>query len=93
MVGTVNAISDPAQLTLLARLTALGVDPVLVALRDPNDVAVAGTTLRALCTYGRRAVQTEAATRVLLGEIGARGRLPVTLAGGRLVVTGGRGQG
>lgn len=93
VVGTVNAISDPSQLALLARLTALGTDPVLVALRDPNDVAVAGATLRALCTYGRRSVQTEAAARVLLGEIEARGRLPVTLAGGRLAVTGGRGHG
>lgn len=82
VVATVNAAGDEAQLALLRRLVALGADPVLVAMRSPLDVAVADHVGRAICTYGRRTPQAEAAARVLCGRIQATGALPVALPEG-----------
>ncbi|MFA5551882.1 MAG: glycoside hydrolase family 3 N-terminal domain-containing protein [Trueperaceae bacterium] len=82
VVASVNAASDPAQLELLARLTQAGLDPLLVALRAPFDVVAASFVPRAVASYGRRAVQTEAVARVLCGEIPAAGSAPVTLPEG-----------
>ncbi len=79
VVASVNAAGDPAQLDLLQRLTRAGMDPVLVALRSPLDVAAAHFVPRALCSYGRRPPQTEAVAQVLCGELEAGGVLPVTL--------------
>lgn len=79
VVASVNAAGDPGQLELLRRLCQGGLDPLLLALRTPLDVAAASFVPRALCTYGRRAPQTEAAARVMCGEIEARGSLPVAL--------------
>jgi beta-N-acetylhexosaminidase len=82
VVATINASGDEAQLALLRRLAALGADPVLVAMRSPLDVAVAEHVGRAICTYGRRTPQAEAAARVLCGQIPATGALPVALPEG-----------
>lgn len=79
VVATVNAAGDEAQLSLLRRLVAMGTDPILVALRNPLDVAAAGAVRRAICSYGRREPQTEAVARVLCGELEGRGRLPVAV--------------
>lgn len=77
VVASVNATGDPAQLGLLRQLTEAGLDPLLVALRAPHDVVAAHFVPRALCSYGRRAPQTEAVARVLCGEISATGVSPV----------------
>ncbi len=79
VVATVNAAGDQAQLELLRRLSEGGLDPLLVALRSPLDVAAAHFVPRAVCSYGRRPPQTEAVARVLCGEVTAAGRLPVEL--------------
>ncbi len=79
VVAAVNAYGDASQLELLDRLSRLGADPVLVALRAPLDVVAAGFVPRALCSYGRRRPQTEAVARVLCGEIPAKGVMPVVL--------------
>ena len=79
VVATVNAAGDEGQLELLRRLVGDGLDPMLVALRSPLDVAAAHFVPRAVCSYGRRPPQTEAVARVLCGEAEAAGRLPVEL--------------
>jgi len=67
------------QQKLVNALLATGRHVIVVAVRDPYDVAYfpsAGTTL---ATYGYAAVSLEALTKVLYGEIAPVGKLPVAI--------------
>jgi beta-N-acetylhexosaminidase len=79
VMATVNASSDPAQVTFLRELVQRGHDPLVVLLRSPLDAKSLPFVNTLLCTYGRRPVQTEAAARVLFGELQPTGRLPIRL--------------
>jgi beta-N-acetylhexosaminidase len=79
VVATVNASSDPSQVTFLRELVRRGHDPAVVMLRSPLDAKSLPFVSTLLCTYGRRSVQTEAAARVLFGELQPTGRLPISL--------------
>ena len=79
VVGTVDAASDPAQGAFLRALRDVGHEPVVVSLRTPFDLTAAPWLDTYLCAYGLREPNTEAAVRVLFGEIDARGVLPVAL--------------
>ncbi|MEX2541323.1 MAG: beta-N-acetylhexosaminidase [Trueperaceae bacterium] len=81
LVGTVNAIEDPAQRGLLEHLHGAGKKIVHLALRSPADLTVGPPEAPCLCTYGIRPANTEAAVRILFGEIEASGVLPVKLPG------------
>lgn len=80
VLATVDAVADEAQKALFAALLKRGHDVVVMALRSPLDVGVLAGSRAALCTYGRRTDQTEAAVAVLFGESRAAGTLPVKLA-------------
>lgn len=79
VMATVNADTDPAQRRLFQLLVAQGTRPHVLVLRSPADAAHFAEALSVICSYGRRSVQTEAATAVLFGETGAPGRLPLDL--------------
>lgn len=79
VVATVNAATDPAQRQLVARLSAVGRAPHVLALRSPVDAAHLTAARSVICSFGRRGVQTEAAVAVLFGEAEAPGRLPLRL--------------
>ncbi len=80
LLATVDAVADDAQRTLFDALLAAGHDVIVMALRSPMDVGVLAGSRVAICTYGRRTDQTEAAVAVLFGEARASGTLPVRLA-------------
>lgn len=80
VVATVNAVTDPSQRRLVARLDAMGRSPHVLALRSPVDAVHLTGARSIICSYGRRAVQTDAAVTVLFGEADARGRLPLRLS-------------
>lgn len=79
VVGTVNAVADRRQAQILTRLEAGEARVVHLALRSPADAIISPGASICLCTYGIRAVNTEAAVRALFGEIEATGLLPVRL--------------
>lgn len=79
IVGTINAESDPSQTELVRELQRRGKRPIVVALRSPFDLRAFPAVETYLCTYSIRQVSTEAAARVLFGEIPARGHLPCRL--------------
>ena len=79
VVGTIDAANDPSQAAFLAALRNAGHAPIVVALRTPFDLMAAPWLETYLCAYGLRAPNTEAAVRVLFGEIEARGMLPCAL--------------
>ena len=58
-----------------------GKQPVVVSLRTPYDLRAFPQIETYLCAYSYRPVSTEAAARVLFGEIEARGVLPCTIPG------------
>jgi len=81
IVGTINVGEDPAQAKLVNALLARGIQPVVVSMRTPYDLASFPGVATYLCTYSIRPVSMEAAARVLFGEIPARGVLPCAIPG------------
>lgn len=73
-----------AQRRLVAELAGAGRPVVAAAVRDPYDAAYLGGASACLATYGDRPASLEALARVLYGEVGPAGRLPVAIpaAGG-----------
>lgn len=82
IIGTICADQDPAQAALVRELYRLGKQPIVVSLRTPYDLRAFPEIETYLCAYSYRPVSTEAVTRVLFGEIEARGMLPCTIPGG-----------
>ena len=79
LVGTINASSYSGQAALINALLNAGHPVIPVALRAPYDLRsypFAGTYL---CTYSIQSTSMEALVEVLLGEIQAVGKLPVTI--------------
>ena len=81
VVGTIAAEHDPEQAELVRALHARGPSPIVVALRTPYDLIAFPMIDTYLCAYGIRAVSTEAAARVLFGELAALGTLPCPIPG------------
>lgn len=79
IVGTINAYRDATQVALVNELRARGKHPIVIALRAPYDLVEFPMIDDYLCTYGIRPVSMEAVTRVLFGEIEARGVLPCAI--------------
>lgn len=67
------------QQKLVAALRATGIPVVVVATRDPYDVAYLGDVETYLATYSYSPVAIEAAARVITGEVGPTGTLPVDI--------------
>lgn len=81
IVGTNCVDHDPTQGALVRELIRRGKQPIVVALRTPYDLRAFPDVETYLCAYSYRRASTEAVTRVLFGEIEARGVLPCTIPG------------
>lgn len=76
-----TAVTDrrAGQQKLVKGLLATGVPVVVVAVRDPYDIAYFTDAQTYVATYSYSPVAVEAAVRVLTGEVGPRGTLPVDI--------------
>jgi beta-N-acetylhexosaminidase len=76
-----TAAADPGgrQQALVRALVATGRPIVVVAVRDPYDIAYLPGVTTYLATYSFTAVAMESLARVLLGVTAPRGRLPVAI--------------
>jgi beta-N-acetylhexosaminidase len=81
IVGTINADAYPEQAAVVRALLATGKQVIVVALRTPYDIVAFPEIQTYLCAYGIRDVTTEAAAKVLFGEITATGVLPCEIPG------------
>jgi beta-N-acetylhexosaminidase len=61
-------------------LLQTGEPVIVVAVREPYDIASFTAVPTYLATYGLNPVSLRALVRVLFGEVNATGRLPVTIA-------------
>ncbi|MFI9581937.1 glycoside hydrolase family 3 protein [Streptomyces sp. NPDC052236] len=77
IVGTYNVSATSAQRTLVARLTATGVPVVVLAIRNPYDIAQLPNVRAALAAYCWTDVELRAGARVIAGRAEPEGRLPV----------------
>lgn len=83
LVGTYDwgAAGYAEQEALVKRLLATGKPLVLASLMNPYDLRKFPEVRTAVAAYGITPVSMRALVRVLFGEIGPRGRLPVTIPG------------
>jgi beta-N-acetylhexosaminidase len=79
VVATNRAWTRAGQQELVARLLATGKPVVVVAVRDPYDIAYFTDAPTYLATYSTTAVSSESLARVLLGEVQPHGKLPVSV--------------
>ncbi|SCK23023.1 beta-N-acetylhexosaminidase [Streptomyces sp. AmelKG-E11A] len=77
VVGTYNVTAGSAQRALVEALAATGVPVVVVALRNPYDVAWLPWADAVVAAYAWTDVELRAAVRVLTGHERPKGRLPV----------------
>jgi beta-N-acetylhexosaminidase len=81
VVGTIDAIRQPAQFDLVDAVASSGRPTIAVALRTPWDVARYPASAAVVCTYSILPDSLEALARGLVGAIPFVGRLPVTVPG------------
>jgi beta-N-acetylhexosaminidase len=79
VVGTIDAIRQPAQFDLVEAVASAGRPTIAVALRTPWDVARYPASVAAACTYSILPDSLEALASGLVGAIPFVGRLPVTV--------------
>ena len=79
VVTTVNSASSASQRNLVNALLATGKPVVIVATRNPYDIADFPNAPTYLATYSWEKPAMEAAARVLFGRTHPRGKLPVTI--------------
>ncbi|MFG2787094.1 glycoside hydrolase family 3 protein [Streptomyces sp. NPDC048419] len=77
VVGTYNVTAGNSQKTLVEQLVATGRPVVAIAVRNPYDVAQLPSVRAYLAGYSWTDVELRAAARVIAGQVGPRGRLPV----------------
>ncbi|MFA1550122.1 glycoside hydrolase family 3 protein [Actinomadura chokoriensis] len=71
--------NGPGQMNLVNALVATGKPVVVIAVRDPYDIAWFPEAATYLATYSYTAEALRSAAGVLFGELEPRGRLPVTI--------------
>ncbi len=81
VVGTINAIRQPAQVELVRAVVAAAPRTVAVALRTPRDVALYPVGVPAMCTYSILPDSLDALAAALAGAVAPVGRLPVAVPG------------
>ncbi|MFJ6671466.1 glycoside hydrolase family 3 protein [Actinosynnema sp. NPDC091369] len=79
IVATNKAWTDVGQQNLVRALLATGKPVVVIAVRDPYDIAYFPQAQTYLATYSYTEVSVESAVRVLYGENAPVGKLPVTI--------------
>jgi beta-N-acetylhexosaminidase len=77
VVGTIDAIRDPAQVRLVETLAATGRQVVVAALRVPFDIRVMPARVTQLATYSILPESLLALADVLVGRAEPVGQLPV----------------
>jgi len=87
VVLTNNIGAFPRQSKLLDRLGTLGKPVVAVAVQIPYDAGYDSSTKTWLTTYGYSTPTLEALTKVLVGQIGPKGKLPVDIPAGADLTT------
>ena len=81
VVGTIDAIRQPAQVELVRQVSGVARRTVAVALRTPWDLALYPVALPAICTYSILPDSLDALAALLAGAVSPRGRLPVGVPG------------
>jgi beta-N-acetylhexosaminidase len=71
--------NGPGQMNLVKALIATGTPVVVIAVRDPYDIAWFPEAATYLATYSYTAEALRSAAKVLFGELDPRGRLPVAI--------------
>ncbi|MDF2663637.1 MAG: beta-glucosidase [Paenibacillus sp.] len=79
VVGTYNASLRPEQAALVRAMIDAGRQPVVVALRNPYDIAAFPDVTAYVAAYESRPLALQSAAKVLAGTIEATGRTPVTI--------------
>ncbi len=79
IVATANAADSAAQRNLVNALIGTGRPVVLVATRNPYDVASLTRASTYIASYSWTAPAMQAVARVLVGEVNPRGKLPVRI--------------
>jgi beta-N-acetylhexosaminidase len=79
VVTTNKAWSNSRQQTLVQRLLGTGTPVVVLAVRDPYDIAHFTEAPTYLATYSYAAPSLRAAAKVMYGEVSPTGKLPVTV--------------
>lgn len=81
VVGTTNAVGEPAQAALVEALRETNVPMVAVGLRVPYDLQAYPEVDTYACSYSILGPSMEALARALAGKAPFRGRLPVSIPG------------
>ncbi|MFC5751885.1 glycoside hydrolase family 3 protein [Actinomadura rugatobispora] len=71
--------NGPGQMNLVKALVATGKPVVVIAARDPYDIAYFTEATTFVATYSHTAEALRSAAKVLFGELDPVGRLPVTI--------------
>lgn len=80
VVATYQAVANPSQVEMVRKLIADFGDRVgVVAMRSPYDIGEFPEVGTYLVTYESRPLALESASKVLVGELVATGKLPITL--------------
>ena len=79
VVATNKAWTSAGQQKLVKQLVATGKPVVVVAVRDPYDIAYFTDAPTYLATYSTTAISMESLARVLFGEVQPGGKLPVDI--------------
>ena len=79
VVATNKAWASAGQQKLVEQLVATGKPVVVVAVRDPYDIAYFTDAPTYLATYSTTAISMESLTKVLFGEVQPKGNLPVMI--------------
>jgi beta-N-acetylhexosaminidase len=79
VVTTMKAWSTPQQQKLVEHLLATGKEVIVVAVRDPYDIAYFDDAPTYVATYSYSPVAIEALARVLTGEVKPSGKLPLDI--------------
>jgi beta-N-acetylhexosaminidase len=79
VVSSQRAWASPEQQDLVEDLLATGTPVVVLAVRDPYDIAYFTGAPTYVATYSFSPVSLAAATRVLFGEVNPTGKLPVSI--------------
>jgi len=79
VVTTMKAWGTPAQQRLVKALQDTGIPVIVVATRDPYDIAYLPGTATYLATYSYSPVAIESVARVITGSVAPTGKLPVDI--------------
>ncbi|GAA3401868.1 beta-N-acetylhexosaminidase [Paenibacillus hodogayensis] len=90
VIGTYNASLRPEQAAFVRAILDTGARPVVVALRNPYDIAAFPDVPAYIAVYESRPLALQSAAKALAGSIRPHGRLPVSISPEYPAYTGGQ---